>query len=90
MFALYALMAGTLFYVTGGAALRRIILHAWITTTSFSNQRVGGIVVGTSATNVGRTPTFCVTHVHFHCARDAVKMQLYFVLEEAKVFVSPA
>lgn len=46
--------------------------------------------VGTSATNVGRTPTFCVTHVHFHCARDAVKMQLYFVLEEAKVFVSPA
>lgn len=46
--------------------------------------------VGISVTSVGRTHTFCVIPVHFHYAKDAVKMLLYFVLEEAKAFVTPA
>lgn len=46
--------------------------------------------VGISATNVARTHTLCVIPVHFHCAKGAVKVLLYFVLEETRAFVSHA
>ncbi|KAH9618093.1 hypothetical protein KSS87_015998 [Heliosperma pusillum] len=44
-------------------------------------------LVGISATCVGRMPILCVILVNSRCAKAAVKMLLFFVLEETKGFV---
>ncbi|KAL0378362.1 UNVERIFIED_CONTAM: Zinc finger CCCH domain-containing protein 44 [Sesamum radiatum] len=70
-----------------GAVQRLTIRRVLSGTKHISNQKQSGLAVGTYVVYVGKLLIICVTLAPTHCARDAEKMQITYVLEETKVQV---